>query len=59
MTTFKNIIISMFLMIGIVFSNSLELTNLDTTNFITIGIEKELDYCELAKTRLAQQRLEI
>ena len=25
----------------------------------TIGIEKELDYCELAKTRLAQQRLEI
>ena len=31
MTTFKNIAISMFLMIGIVFSNSLELTNLDTT----------------------------
>ena len=29
MTTFKNITISMMLMVGIVFSNSLELTNLD------------------------------
>tara|TARA_B100002052_G_scaffold292837_1_gene315026 strand:+ start:28 stop:2982 length:2955 start_codon:yes stop_codon:yes gene_type:complete len=29
MTTFKNITISMILMVGIVFSNSLELTNLD------------------------------
>ena len=29
MTTFKNITISMLLMIGVVFSNSLELTNLD------------------------------